>query len=91
MLGHIIPWVRTHGYNEPSLRDETIVFAYHQSINHIRDKRSPKPKSETVSRVMSANCDTSPELAIRQAFYHTGHRGNRINYRINPPSSHSDA
>ncbi|MCW5956452.1 MAG: hypothetical protein KIT61_07690 [Pyrinomonadaceae bacterium] len=52
---------------------------------YVRDKRSPTPKSEAVSRVMSANRprDTKPELTLRQALYHAGHRGYRINYRIN--------
>jgi DNA mismatch endonuclease (patch repair protein) len=58
-------------------------MTYPLIINYIRDKRSPTPKSEAVSRVMSANRprDTKPELALRQALRLTGHRGYRINYR----------
>jgi hypothetical protein len=37
---------------------------------YIRDKRSPTPKNETVSRVMSRNRakDSKPEMALRRAY-----------------------
>jgi len=56
---------------------------------YIRDKRSPVPKSETVSRVMSANRpkDTKPELLLRKALWHAGRRGYRLHHRIKLPSS----
>lgn len=47
---------------------------------YIRDKRSPVPKSEAVSRVMSSNKakNTSPELILRKAIYSAGLRGYRL-------------
>lgn len=49
---------------------------------YIRDHRSPKPTSSTVSKVMSANKakDTKPELALRKALSKNGIRG----YRLHP-------
>src|SRR5687768_13013552 len=49
---------------------------------YFRDKRSPVPKSEAVSRVMSANRakNTSPELLLRKAIWQMGFRG----YRLHP-------
>lgn len=49
---------------------------------YIRDKRSPSPKSDTVSRVMSANKakNTGPELLLRRALWNAGVRG----YRLHP-------
>lgn len=51
---------------------------------YIRDKRSPKPKTEAVSRVMSANrpTDTKPEIQLRKALCHAGLRGYRLHRRI---------
>ena len=39
---------------------------------YVRDKRSPTPKSEAVSRVMSANRakDSKPELLLHKALWH---------------------
>ncbi|HVX26317.1 MAG TPA: very short patch repair endonuclease [Parafilimonas sp.] len=53
---------------------------------YIRDKRSPKPKNENVSRVMSANKgkDTKPELLLRKALWKNGLRGYRLNYKKVP-------
>ena len=53
---------------------------------YIRDKRSPTPKSETVSRVMSANRakNTKPELLLRKALWHAGLRGYRLHYKKVP-------
>jgi len=53
---------------------------------YVRDKRSPVPKSETVSRVMSANRakDSKPELTLRKALWHAGLRGYRLHYKRVP-------
>jgi len=55
---------------------------------YVRDKRSPVPKSEAVSRVMSAYKakDTKPELLLRKALWAAGHRGYRLHYKIKLPS-----
>lgn len=49
---------------------------------YIRDKRSPIPSSENVSKIMSQNKDknTKPELLVRKALWENGHRG----YRLHP-------
>lgn len=49
-----------------------------------RDKRSPTPKSEIVSRVMSANKakDTGPELLLRKALWSQDKRGYRLHKRV---------
>jgi DNA mismatch endonuclease (patch repair protein) len=54
-------------YNKASMVDA-------QCKIYIRDKRSPKPKNETVSRVMSANksINTAPELQFRKALREKG-------------------
>ncbi len=51
-----------------------------------RDKRSPKPLSESVSRVMSANKakDTGPELLVRKWLFYNGYRGYRLHYKKVP-------
>ena len=51
-----------------------------------RDKRSPKPKSETVSRVMRANKskNTKPELVLRKALWRNGLRGYRLHQKRLP-------
>lgn len=53
---------------------------------YIRDKRSPRPRSEAVSRVMSANRakDTRPEVALRKALRRAGGRGYRLHYKRVP-------
>lgn len=53
---------------------------------YVRDKRSPVPKSEATSRVMSANRgrDTGPELLLRRALRAAGHRGYRLHYKKAP-------
>ena len=53
---------------------------------YIRDKRSPIPKSEAVSRMMSANkgSDTNPERALRKALRSKGLIGYRLNYKKVP-------
>jgi DNA mismatch endonuclease (patch repair protein) len=53
-------------------------------IEYIRDKRSPTPKSDAVSRVMSANRakNGKPELLLRKALRHAGLRGYRLHYRV---------
>lgn len=51
---------------------------------YVRDKRSPVPKSEVVSRVMSANKarDTRPEIILRKTLWREGRRGYRLHKRI---------
>jgi DNA mismatch endonuclease, patch repair protein len=53
---------------------------------YVRDKRSPTPKSEAVSRVMSRNRakDTGPEVALRKALWKAGLRGYRLHYKRIP-------
>jgi DNA mismatch endonuclease (patch repair protein) len=55
---------------------------------YVRDKRSPIPKSETVSRVMSANKakNTGPELLLRKALYQAGIRGYRLHRSVSTAS-----
>lgn len=49
---------------------------------YVRDKRSPKPKNEIVSKVMSANKakNTKPELLLKQTLWDSGLKGYRLNY-----------
>ncbi|MFD0863218.1 very short patch repair endonuclease [Sungkyunkwania multivorans] len=51
-----------------------------------RDKRSPTPKSEAVSRVMSANKskNTKPEILFRKALWKAGFRGYRLHQKKLP-------
>jgi len=51
-----------------------------------RDKRSPTPKSATVSRVMSANKsrNTKPELALRKLLWASSARGYRLHWKKAP-------
>jgi DNA mismatch endonuclease (patch repair protein) len=51
-----------------------------------RDKRSPKPKNESTSKVMSANKhkNTKPEIMLRRALYAKGLRGYRIHSKQLP-------
>jgi len=53
---------------------------------YVRDKRSPQPKNENVSRVMSANKakDTKPEIALRKLLWNNGLKGYRVNYKKIP-------
>lgn len=53
---------------------------------YIRDTRSPIPRSEKVSRVMSANKakDTSPELRFRTALRNAGYVGYRCHLKTLP-------
>ena len=53
---------------------------------YIRDKRSPVPLNENVSRVMSSNKakNTKPELKLRKALYADGVRGYRLNWEKVP-------
>lgn len=53
-----------------------------QSIQYTRDKRSPVPKSEGTSKVMSANKakNTKPELLLRKALCHSGLSGYRLHW-----------
>lgn len=56
------------------------------SRTYVRDKRSPTPKSETVSRVMSANRakNSKPEMLLRQRLWREGIRGYRLHYKRVP-------
>ena len=51
-----------------------------------RDNRSPRPKNENVSKVMSANKakHTKPELALRKALWANNLKGYRTNYKKTP-------
>lgn len=53
---------------------------------YIRDKRSPVPKNENVSKVMSANKakNTKPEVLLRQALWQDGLRGYRLHFKSVP-------
>ena len=55
---------------------------------YVRDKRSPLPKNEAVSRVMSANkrVNSKPEVALRKALREKGLTGYRLNYKKVPGS-----
>ncbi len=50
-----------------------------QKQTFIRDKRSPPPKSYTVSRIMSSNKarDTNPEIIFRKELWRSGLKGYR--------------
>ena len=50
--------------------------------SYIRDKRSPKPSSETASKMMSRikGKNTKPEKIIRSLLYQKGLRGYRVHY-----------
>ena len=54
--------------------------------SYSRDKRSPVPKSDVVSRVMSGNKakDTKPEILLRKALWNIGLRGYRVHDRSLP-------
>lgn len=53
---------------------------------YIRDRRSPIPKDESTSMIMSSirAKDTKPELTIRKALWHEGIRGYRIHWKKMP-------
>lgn len=53
---------------------------------YTRDGRSPIPKNEGISRVMSSNRakGTKPELALRKLLHSNGYRGYRTNYKKVP-------
>lgn len=54
--------------------------------SYVRDKRSPIPKDENVSKMMSSNKSkgTKPELILRKALFNEGIRGYRLNYKKAP-------
>ena len=56
------------------------------SAHYVRDKRSPKPSSKAISKVMSANKakDTKPELRLRKALWKAGVKGYRLNWKHVP-------
>jgi len=47
-----------------------------------RDKRSPVPKNEAVSKIMShiKGTNTKPEILLRKTLFNNGIRGYRVNY-----------
>ena len=51
-------------------------------VKYVRDKRSPTPKNENVSRVMSANkrAGTGPEVLLRKSLWANNLRGYRKNW-----------
>ncbi len=53
---------------------------------YLRDKRSPVPKNENVSKTMSANraAHTKPEILLRKALWKNDLKGYRINYKKVP-------
>ena len=57
-----------------------------QKKEYKRDLRSPKPTSEVVSRVMSANKskNTKPELFFRKELWKAGIRGYRLHWKNAP-------
>ena len=57
-----------------------------EKVKYLRDKRSPTPKNENVSRVMSANRakNTKPEIIFRKKLWEAGLRGYRLNYKKIP-------
>ena len=52
-------------------------------MKYIRNGRAPIPKSETTSKVMSANVpkDTKPELALRKSLRKIGISGYRLHWK----------
>jgi len=52
-------------------------------MKYIRDGRAPIPKSETTSKVMSANVpkDTKPELILRKSLRKIGISGYRLHWK----------
>lgn len=56
------------------------------SSMYSRDKRSPVPKNDTVSRVMSANRakNSKPEVRLRKALWHAGLKGYRLHHKRIP-------
>lgn len=53
---------------------------------YLRDKRSPTPKNESTSRVMSANKgkDSKPETTLRKKIWSEGLKGYRLHYKKIP-------
>ncbi|OGF67145.1 very short patch repair endonuclease [Candidatus Giovannonibacteria bacterium RIFCSPLOWO2_12_FULL_43_11c] len=53
---------------------------------YVRDSRSPKPKNQNTSRIMSANraSDTGPEVFFRKQLWRMGIRGYRKNWKKVP-------
>jgi DNA mismatch endonuclease (patch repair protein) len=51
---------------------------------YVRDKRSPTPSNDHVSKVMSSNKakDTSPEMTLRRSLRENGASGYRLQWRV---------
>ncbi|UAL07646.1 MAG: very short patch repair endonuclease [Candidatus Methanogranum gryphiswaldense] len=52
--------------------------------DYVRDRRSPIPKSDNVSKVMSSNRgkDTKPEMILRKALRDNGMSGYRVHWDV---------
>lgn len=57
-----------------------------KKYKYIRDKRSPTPKNDLVSSVMSANKakNTKPELILRKALWENDLKGYRLHHKSIP-------
>ncbi len=57
-----------------------------KSNEYSRDKRSPVPANETVSKYMRSNKakDTRPEVMLRKALWNAGLRGYRLHWKKAP-------
>ena len=53
---------------------------------YTRDKRSPEPANETVSKYMRSNrsTNTKPEIRLRKAMWQAGMRGYRLHWKKAP-------
>ena len=67
----------------PEEEIDTIMDKTGLSKSYLRDGRAPIPKSENISRVMSANKgkNTKPEISLRKALWSNGIQGYRINWK----------
>ncbi|MDX1699014.1 MAG: very short patch repair endonuclease [Melioribacteraceae bacterium] len=56
------------------------------ATEYLRDGRAPVPKKESTSRVMRANKakNTKPEIKLRKALWHAGHKGYRLHSKDIP-------
>ena len=68
------------------MRNTSMNFPEATSKIYSRDKRSPHPKHEGISKVMSANKakNTKPEMALRKALWSNGIKGYRLNWKSVP-------
>ena len=61
-------------------------MGHESSKPYTRDKRSPKPLNETVSKYMRSNKskNTKPEIRFRKALWKAGTRGYRLHWKKAP-------